>query len=154
MPLLGTSAIQRDHVSQPDVSQFQDRNAVFSRSRAMSEAFGPLLPRSQATSPSMVSSGSRYEFGQVRQATSGHEDPMVERFDIDKQINKRMSLIPDFLRPLSAPVPSTPENLSQWLPPRRELPFPKARLATKSCTPSVDLPPSSDLKLRASESRC
>jgi hypothetical protein len=116
----------------------------------MTDAFGP--PLSQATSSTTVSSGSRNEFGQFKRATSGHEDPTVERFDIDKQMSRRMSLVPDFLRPLSAPVPSTPENLSQWLPPRRELPFPKARVATKTCTASVDLPPSSDPKLGASES--
>lgn len=116
----------------------------------MSEAFEPPLPRSQATSSNIVSSGSQYE---GRRAASGHGDTIMDRFDIDKQMNRRISLVPNFLRPLSAPVPSTPENLSQWLPPRRELPFPKARIAMKSCTPSVDLSPSNDLKLRAGELR-
>lgn len=150
MSLLSTPGIQRDDISQSNVFQFQDRNTIFSRSRAMSEAFEPPLPRSQATSSNIVSSGSQYE---GRRAASGHGDTIMDRFDIDKQMNRRISLVPNFLRPLSAPVPSTPENLSQWLPPRRELPFPKARIAMKSCTPSVDLSPSNDLKLRAGELR-
>jgi hypothetical protein len=118
----------------------------------MSEASGPPLPNSQATPTSRVSFGSRYEFGQFRRATSGYEDSMVERFDIDRQIERRMSLVPEFLRPLSAPVPSNSETLSQCLPPRRELPFPKARVTTKPCTP-IDLLPSLEPKLRAGESR-
>jgi hypothetical protein len=119
----------------------------------MPGAFGQPLPRSQVTSSRKLSSGSWHELGQVRRATSGYEDPMVERFDTDKLMNRRMSLVPEFLRPASAPVPSTPESLSQWLPPRRELPFPKARVATKSSTPTVDLPASSEPKLRAGEPR-
>jgi hypothetical protein len=140
-PLNGSGAVM-DRSSQPVVSQFQDRNTAFSRSRATSEVFGPPVPNPQAPSASQNPLGSRHELGQVRRATSAYGDAMVQRFDINRQPDKRISLIPEFLRPLSAPVPESPESLSQWLPPRRELPFPKARAAPKSRTPTIDLPPS------------
>ncbi len=101
----------------------------------MSEAIDPPLPRSATISSNGLFSDSPYESGPVRRVASGYENPMVERFDFNKQINERMSLVPEFLRPLSAPVPSTPEN---WLPPKRELPFPKVRALTKSFLPRVD----------------
>jgi hypothetical protein len=133
------------------VARYQNRDLVFTRNNAASEAFGPPLPISAAMPSTRPSSSFRHEFGPVRRATSGYDNPIAERFEVNKQINKRMSLIPEFLRPLSAPVPSPPENLSPWLPPRRELPFPKSRVSTKSCVPTVDLQPSSEEPFRAGE---
>jgi hypothetical protein len=149
--LLHNSDLETDYISQLDVARHQNRDPVFTKNSAASEAFGPPLPISAAMPSTRPSSSFRNEFGPARRATSGYDNPIAERFEVNKQINKRMSLIPEFLRPLSAPVPSTPENLSPWLPPRRELPFPKSRISTKSCVSTVDLHPSSEEPFRAVE---
>lgn len=145
------SDLETDHISQLDVARYQNRDLVFAKNSAASDAFGPPLPVSATMPSTRPSSSFRHEFGPVRRATSGYDSSIAERFEFNKQINKRMSLIPEFLRPLSAPVPSTAENLSPWLPPRRELPFPKSRVSTKSCVPTVDLQPSSEEPFRAGE---
>lgn len=119
----------------------------------MSEVFGPPLPDSQASSASQNLLGYRNELGQVRRTTSAHGDAMVQKSDISKHLDRRMSLVPEFLRPLSAPIRANPESLSQWLPPRRELPFPKARTTAKSRTPTVDPTPSPQSKTITKEPR-
>jgi hypothetical protein len=149
--LLHAVELDGNHISQPDVSNHQDLNPIFTRNRALSEAFRPPLPRSIAIQSHELVSSFQRDCGPVRPATSGYGNPIAERLEADKQMTKRVSLVPDFLRPLSAPAQLTPENLSQWLPPRRELPFPKARASTKTFFPPSGLPSSSEVLFGASK---
>jgi hypothetical protein len=153
MPPMHSSSVVTGRSSQPVLSQFQDQNVVSSRGRAMSEVFGPPLPNCQIPSASQNSVGFRHESGQVRRATSAYGDVMAQRFDTNGQPDRRTSLVPEFLRPLSAPVAENPESFSQWLPPRRELPFAKARVTPKPLTPTTDPPPSPRLKATSHEPR-
>jgi hypothetical protein len=77
-----------------------------------------------------------------RRATSGYEDPFGPRPDTSLQSDRRTSLLPDFMRPVSAPVTAPNDITSQWIPPRRELPFPRARLTASSPIPTTKALPS------------
>jgi hypothetical protein len=50
------------------------------------------------------------------------------------------SCVSDSLRPTSAPVPGTQDNINPWVPQRRELPFPKTREKSQFASTGLPLP--------------
>jgi hypothetical protein len=118
------------------VSQNLDHNAIPSVSGTVSENFGPPLPSSRGSEVPAAVPGSRYDFGQFKRATSAYEAGIIPLRDDDVPLERLSSLSSQALRPMSAPVHNIHYLSSPLLPPRRELPFPKARGAAKSCTPT------------------
>jgi hypothetical protein len=126
--------------SQTAVPDLVDQNAFHSRSRTADTLDVSLLNVQQSRNAAN-NSAQHGDTTPFRRAASVYSEPQLSRHDNSSHLDRRASFLPEFLRPGSAPISESQPHFSQWVPPKRELPFLKARAITKCRIPTADATP-------------
>ena len=123
--------------SQTAVTDLMDQHAFRSRSRT-ADAFDASGLNAQQPLNAVNNSAQRGDTTPFRRAASAYSEPQFSGQDNTSHFDRRTSFFPESLRPGSAPISESQPHFSQWVPPKRELPFPKARATTKSRTQTAN----------------
>src|SRR5438045_4676476 len=71
------------------------------------------------------------------------------RYQLQLPSDRHIPIVPDLFRAGSAPVSESQERSSLWIPPKRELPFPKRLISPKTRTITPEITPSNQRALAA-----